>query len=113
MAVFFPKSANDPKDAEAASLLKKRALATYEAVADGRYGQDDTDLISIDQELLLLFPPKSFAGAASVEVRYIQEFERTVAIVSKWMGFNINNFTVLRLHQTLELIRKSNKPNHA
>lgn len=110
LEALFPATAGTGKDGEVNATLRRRTLLVLDSIEAGTYQPDDARLLSIDRELLLMFPPRPMAGKKSVEIGYIKSFERAVAIVTKWAGANAWNFTVLHFHECLELIRKQNQP---
>lgn len=107
MAAFFPGKGVSPDLIQAVTLLRRRTRMLLMKIQDGTLEFNDQEVVDIDQEMLMLFPPAVLAGKGNEEVDYVASFEKMVAGVSKYMGFNCWSFSVLRLHQTLALINEN------
>ena len=109
MAAYFPGKSVNTDSIQAVTLLRRRTRLLLLKIQEGTLAFNDQEVVDIDQEMLMLFPPANFASRGNEEVEYVASFERMVAGVSKYMGFDCWGFSVLRLHQTLALIN-DNQP---
>lgn len=71
---------------------------------------DNYNLINeINNDLITFRKPSVFGGVKGVEVSNKIDFEKSVTVLEKWLGFKIDNISVLRFFSYLEELKEENK----
>lgn len=86
--------------------LKKRTVLLLETIA----GQDRSEEIEkLEDTLLKLLPPQSYAGAQGAEVEMIKAYERACAVMRQHQSKDPKEMTVLEFYETLEALKGEKK----
>lgn len=114
LAVYFPKTQDDPKTKEYHDLMRRRAILQCDAILQetDRYNEEIEQLTT---RLLTFNKPSRFDGKDSVEVQYDKQFENMCLIISKELNADAKRMTVLEYYNAFEFVKdmqaKTNKTN--
>lgn len=101
---YFPEDFMGAKEKDTYDKLKSRTLLVLQSITEGV--DNDAQIEAIDTALISIFPPKSFAGSSSVEVKYMKQFEDACFLISQKTGVDAKQMTVLQFYSVLNNIKK-------
>jgi hypothetical protein len=111
LSLYFPGHFDDTAIKEYYDRLKGRILLELDTIIRGN---DNSDKIGqIDDFLLTMAKPKTFAGRESAEILFDKQFEEMCVFLKHRVGADPEQMTVLQFYNTFEYIKKTTKPNGA
>lgn len=110
LAVYFPKTQDDPKVKEYHDLMRRRAMLQCDAITEetDRY---DEEIDALTTKLMTFNKPQSFMGKDSAEVQYDKAFENMCLVISRELHADAKRMTVLEYYNAFEFVKDMNKQN--
>lgn len=111
LSLYFPALFDDARAKEVYDKLRARTLLIVDEIISGQDKLQEVE--KIDDYLLSLAKPKTFAGKDSVEIQYDKQFENMNILLAQQLSVKTENMTVLQYYNAFEYLKKSvkNKKN--
>jgi len=107
LVVYFPGQFEDAQVKEYHDRIRSRTLLILSEIITNK---KETDKIhKIDDYLMSLVNPKSFAGKESVEIIYDKQFEEACTFLESETGARVDDLTAMQFFSKFEYIKKKHK----
>lgn len=101
---YFPNPANDRAIIQFFENLKRRTNLVLDAIISSE--SRDLEIERVDDEMLLLSPPKIFYGPDSAEIQHDKTFEQMCLAMTQHFGINTKELTVQEFYIAKEVLEE-------
>ena len=106
MSLYFPHWFETAEQKEYYNLMRKRTMATIEAIVNDE-GWENVEKLTT--ELLAYRKPAKFEGEGNVEIATDKNFERMCIILQQHLNVDAKSLTTLAFYNAYDYLSEQNK----